>query len=96
MISSPVEKIVAKLLIDYGNNINSGNSHLDSEQCTNILSAICHIEMTKPEVCEYLNISRSRFDDLVREHRLPKGRPSKHRNNLVWYKDEIISVIDNS
>lgn len=94
MISSPVEKIVAKLLIDYGNNIKNGNSHLDSEQCVNILSAICHIEMTKPEVCEYLNISRSRFDDLVRDGIIPRGKHSKHRNNLIWYKDEIISAVD--
>ncbi len=51
--------------------------------------------MSKEEVCEYLNISRSRFDDLVRAGIIPRGKKVKHKNNLVWYKDEIISAIDN-
>ena len=66
MISTPVEKIVAKLMRQYADAIDAGNSHLNAEQATNILSAIAHIEMTKEEVCEYLNMSRSRFDDYVR------------------------------
>lgn len=94
MISTPVEKIVAKILRQYADSIDAGNSHLNSEQATNILSCICHIEMTKPEVCEYLNISRSRFDDLVRDKVLPRGRSSAHRNALIWYKDEIICAVE--
>jgi predicted DNA-binding transcriptional regulator AlpA len=94
MISTPVKKIVAKLMHEYANNIDAGNSHLNAEQATNILSCICHIEMTKPEVCEYLNISRSRFDDLVRDKVLPRGKSSAHRNALVWYKDEIICAVE--
>ena len=50
--------------------------------------------MTKPEVCEYLNISRSRFDDLVRDKVLPRGRSSAHRNALIWYKDEIMCAVE--
>ena len=48
------------------------------------------------KVCEYLNISRSRFDDLVLSGKLPRGKKLKNSNNLVWYKDEIISAIDES
>ena len=94
MTSTPVEKIVAKILRQYADSIDAGNSHINSEQATNILSCICHIEMTKPEVCEYLNISRSRFDDLVRDKVLPRGRSSAHRNALIWYKDEIICAVE--
>lgn len=90
MISSPVEKIVANLLQDYADKIKSGNTHLDIEEATNIISTIAHIELTKEEACDYLNISRSRFDDYVREGKLPKGRKYKHKTNLVWFKDELI------
>ena len=90
MISTPEEKIVAKLMRQYADAIDAGNSHLNAEQATNILSAIAHIEMTKEEVCDYLNLSRSRFDDLVREGKLPRGKKVKHKNNLVWYKDEVM------
>ena len=94
MISSPVKDIVAKLLHEYADNIKNGTSNITLEEAGNILAAVAHIAMSKEEVCEYLNISRSRFDDLVREGRIPRGKKVKHKNNLVWYKDEIISAID--
>ena len=36
MISTPVEKIVAKLMRQYADAIDAGNSHLNAEQATNI------------------------------------------------------------
>ena len=94
MISSPVKDIVADLLISYGNNIKSGNSNITIEECSNIISNIAHIAVSKEEVCDMLNIGRSRFDDLVREGILPRGKKVKHKNNLVWYKDEVILSIN--
>lgn len=94
MISSPVKKIVADLLISYGNNIKSGNTNITVEECVNILSNVAHIVMSKEEVCDMLNLSRSRFDDLVREGVLPRGKKVKHKNNLVWYKDEVILAVN--
>lgn len=96
MISSPVKKIVVKLIRDYADKIENGTSNITIEEAGNILSAIAHIAMTKEEVCDYLNISRSRFDDLVREGKFPRGKKVKHKTNLVWYKDEILSAIDES
>lgn len=90
MISTPVKEIVARLLHQYADNIASNNSNLTEEQAANILSLIVHIEMSKEEICDYLNLSRSRFDDLVREGKLPRGKKVKHKNNLVWYKDEVM------
>lgn len=96
MISTPVKEIVAKLLHEYADNIQNGTSNITIEEAGNILAAVAHIAMTKEEVCDYLNISRSRFDDLVREGRFPRGKKVKHKTNLIWYKDEILSGIDNS
>lgn len=94
MISFPVKEIIAKLLHEYADNIQKGTSNITIEEAGNILAAVAHIAMSKEEVCEYLNISRSRFDDLVREGRIPRGKKVKHKNNLVWYKDEILSAIN--
>ena len=96
MISSPIKKIVVSLIRDFANKIENGNSNITIEEAGNILSAIAHIAMTKEEVCDYLNISRSRFDDLVREGKFPRGKKIKHKINLVWYKDEILSAIDDA
>ena len=84
------------LIRNYANKIENGNSNITIEEAGNILSAIAHIAMTKEEVCDYLNISRSRFDDLVREGKFPRGKKVKHKTNLIWYKDEILSAIDDS
>lgn len=78
----------------YADAIDAGNSHINSEQATNILSCIAHIEMTKEEVCDYLNLGRSRFDDYVRLGKFPKGRKLPHKNNLIWYKDEIMCAVE--
>ena len=55
---------------------------------------IAHIEMTKEEVCDFLNLGRSRFDDYVRLGKFPKGRKIPHKPNLIWYKDEILQAIE--
>ena len=94
MISSPIKEIVGNLIIEYGNNIKNGTSNITVEEASNILAAVAHIAMSKEEVCEYLNISRSRFDDYVRMGRIPRGKKVKHKTNLIWYKDEIISAIN--
>ena len=45
--------------------------------------------MTKEEACQYINISRSRFDDHVRAGIIPKGRKKRNKTALIWYKDEL-------
>ena len=54
-----------------------------------ILSVIAHEPLTKEESCSYLNLSRSRFDDLVRLGTIPKGRKRRGTSTLYWYKDEL-------
>jgi predicted DNA-binding transcriptional regulator AlpA len=39
--------------------------------------------------CKHLNLSRSRFDDLVRNKVIPKGRKRVGFKELVWYEDEL-------
>jgi predicted DNA-binding transcriptional regulator AlpA len=38
-----------------------------------------------------LGISRSKFDALIKEGKLPKGRKRRGFKELIWYKDELIS-----
>jgi predicted DNA-binding transcriptional regulator AlpA len=54
-----------------------------------ILSVVAHEAMSKEQACNYLNLSRSRFDDLVREEKLPKGKKRVGFKELVYYKDEL-------
>ena len=45
--------------------------------------------MSKESAALYLNMSTSRFDTLVRDGYLPKGRKRIGFKEKVWYQDEI-------
>ena len=62
-----LKKAVAKILREVADKIDSGNCELSEDQAMDIISALSHEVLSKDEACGYLNLSRSRFDDLVRE-----------------------------
>ena len=82
-------KKLAGVMRDIANDIDAGNSNLSEEEALDILNLIIHQAVSKEEACSYLNLSRSRFDDLIREGRIPKGRKRKGWKELIWYKDEL-------
>lgn len=84
-----IKKYIVKSLRRIADKIDSDNCELSSEQAMHIMSVISHEIMSKDEACSYLNLSRSRFDDLVRNGKLPKGRKRKGFKEIVFYKDEI-------
>lgn len=88
-----LKKAVANLLRETADKIDSSNCELNEEQAMDIMSVLSHEVLSKDEACSYLNISRSRFDDLVREGRIPKGRKRRGFKELIFYKDELDKVI---
>ena len=63
--------MLEKLLDD----IDAGNSNITEEegkQIITMLSEITDNKMSKYQACQYLNISRATFDNLVKEGSLPK------------------------
>lgn len=86
-------QLIAKLLRETADRLDAGNSELSETEAMDIMSTLCHHIMSKETACTYLNLSRSRFDDLVREKKLPKGRKRVGFKELVWYKDEIDSSV---
>lgn len=88
-----LRRAVTKLLRDTADKIDSGNCELNEEQAMDIMSVIGHEVLSKDEACSYLNLSRSRFDDLVREGKIPKGRKRRGFKELIFYKDELTKII---
>ena len=82
-------KIVAKFLRDTANKIDVGTSEITESEAMEILKVVAHEPLSKEQACRYLNLSRSRFDDLIREKRIPKGRKVAGFRELRWYKDEL-------
>lgn len=88
-----LQKTVAKLLRELADKIDAGNSELEEDQALDIMSVINHEVLSKDQACSYLNLSRSRFDDLIREGKIPKGRKRRGFKELIWYKDELAKII---
>lgn len=88
-----LKRAVIKLLRETADKIDSGNCELNEEQAMDIMSVLGHEVLSKDEACSYLNLSRSRFDDLVREGKIPKGRKRRGFKELIWYKDELTEII---
>lgn len=84
-----LKNAVVRLLRDTAAKIDTGNCELTEEEAMNIMSVISHEVLSKEQACSYLNISRSRFDELVRQGKLPKGKKKRGFKELVYYKDEL-------
>jgi predicted DNA-binding transcriptional regulator AlpA len=82
-------KLVVKYLRKVADEMDAGTSEVTESQAIDILRIVAHEAMSKEQACNYLNMSRSRFDDLVREKKLPRGKKRVGFKELVWYKDEL-------
>ena len=83
------KKLVVKYLKEVAEKIDSGTSEITESQAIDVLRVIAHETMSKEQACVYLNLSRSRFDDLVRERKIPRGQKRTGFKELVWWKDEL-------
>ena len=83
------KKLVVKYLEEAIQRIESDDCELSDAEAMDIVKVIAHRHMSKEQACSYLNLSRSRFDDLVRERKIPKGRKRVGFKELCWYQDEL-------
>lgn len=82
-------KTIVKLLRKTADNIDTGNSELTDEQAVDLMQVLSHRMMSKDEACEFMNMSRSSFDALVRQGKIPRGRKKRGFKELFWYEDEL-------
>ncbi len=79
-------------LIRIGNDIKLNRCPITDEQGLDILDVVRHKPLYKEQSCEYIGLARSRFDDLVCDGILPKGKKDKG-GKLYWYQDELDKAI---
>lgn len=84
-----LKKIITRLLRETADKIEAGNCELSESEAMDIMSVLSHQVMSKEDACVYMNMSRSKFDSLVSEGKLPKGRKRRGFKELVFYKDEL-------
>lgn len=89
MIKEFLKRQIVKALKETADKIEAGNCELSESEAMDIMSVLSHQVISKEDACIYMNMSRSKFDDLVREGKLPKGRKRRGFKELVFYKDEL-------
>lgn len=88
-------KRLTKLMRETADKLDAGNSHLSEAESMHLMGIFCHEEMSKAQVCKYLNMSRAKFDKMVRMKEMPKGKKVTGYTELRWYKDEIDNCVKN-
>lgn len=89
-----IESTVVNYLEDTIHKIKTGKSKLTEEEAINIMSSIAHIAVSREKACQYLNVNKSRFNELIQEGVVPKGEKEKGWKELRWYKDELIKIVN--
>lgn len=80
-------------------NIDAGNSNItahEGKQIIEILRNVSEPRISKYQACQLLGVSRSRFDQLVREGKIPKGIKQAGFKELSWKKSDILNLNDNT
>ena len=90
-----IRKAVAKYLRELADKFDAGNTNISEEQSIQLLSLLANEELSKDQACSFLNIQRSKFDKLVREKKLPKGRKVRGFKELRWNKKDLMKFCGN-
>lgn len=87
-------QIIRKLLVNIIDRIDSGNTNITEEEGLEVIKYLNTFNdkdegISKYTACQYLNISRATFDNLVNEGKLPKGKHIQGFKELRWYKKDL-------
>lgn len=85
-------KVISQSLRQLADDVDAGKFECDKEQMTQVVTQLAEFNtefLSKAQACDYLNISRSTFDKLVKEGKLPKGKKRMGFKELSWKKEEL-------
>lgn len=83
-------KVFSKLLRDTADKLDAGTCEISEDQAYDVISMLSHEPMSKEQACIYMNMSRSKFDQYIREGKLPKGRKRMGFTEKIWYRDQLV------
>lgn len=90
--------IIKNQLLKIISDIDTGNCNLSLDEEIEVINFINKLSnkecrMSKYEAYSYLNISRAKFDNLVKEGKLPKGKKQQGFKELSWTKGDLDKYI---
>lgn len=88
------KKLLANELRNFADKLDSDECNLSPTEQAALLANISHTELNKTEAAELLNMSTRTFDRKIQAGEIPAGQHKRGSNALIWYKDEILDLID--
>lgn len=93
--------IIKNQLLKIISDIDAGNCDLSLDEEIEVINFINKLSnkecrMSKYEAYSYLNISRAKFDNLVKEGKLPKGKKQQGFKELSWNREDLDLFIKNN
>jgi predicted DNA-binding transcriptional regulator AlpA len=90
--------VVRNQLVNVVKDIDAGNSTLTNDEAVAAMKAISKftrkdLPLSKVSACEHLGVSRSKFDSLVREGKLPNGKKLPGFKELHWTKRDLDKAV---
>ena len=87
-------QVIKRLLLKIVDDIDAGNSELSEKEMVEVIDSLKRYNfrekyISKYQAYTYLNISRAKFDNLVREGMLPRGKKIEGFKELQWSLKEI-------
>lgn len=90
MATKEIIKNVLKQLIQSLENDTCSMTEEDMSDVLDVLRSINDRKiLSKYAACQYLNISRAKFDNLVKEGKLPPGIKLPGFKEKVWYRSNL-------
>lgn len=92
--------VIRELLLKIVDDIDTGNSNLSDEESIEAIKSLRKYTrkdtpLSKYQAYTYLNMSRAKFDNMVRDGKLPKGKKIAGFKELIWYKRDLNKYIKN-
>lgn len=87
-------QVIKRLLLKIVDDIDAGNSEMSEKELYEVTDLLKRYNfrdkyISKYQAFTYLNISRAKFDNLVREGILPRGKKIEGFKELQWSLKEI-------
>lgn len=87
-------QVIKKYLLQVVDDIDAGNSNADEEELMQIAGVLKRYTrkdklINKYQAYTYLNISRAKFDNMVREGLIPRGIKEPGSRELRWRKKDL-------
>lgn len=89
--------LIKQQLIRIVDDIDAGNTNISEDDAISVARALNEFArengISKYQAYTYLNMSRAKFDNLVAEGKLPKGKKVAGFKELRWYKQDLDKYI---